>query len=205
MRLLFLAIATCVLTAPAGCESRPPPAAQGKDVVRPALRFAVDVPSGWSARDLNGDVVLELLAPGSATPAAAKVPASAPAAAEVKALEKEPPPLALASRARSVVQVLVIEREEKTLAEWADRAIKDSQELQGDLEVTHREPAKLADGREALRITLKNPRAVEPLIQEMLLVFTDANAYAVIATAPQSEQAACGPAFQKCFDTFVVW
>jgi hypothetical protein len=203
MRPLFLTIATCVLTALAGCESRLPPAAQGKDVVRPALRFAMDVPSGWSVRDLDGDVVLELLAPGSNAPA--KAPTAAAVAAEVKALEKEPPPLVLASRARSVVHVLVIEREEKTLAEWADRAIKDSQELQSDLEVMHREPAKLADGREALRITLTNPRAVEPLVQEMLLVFTDANAYAVIATAPQSEQETCGAAFKKCFDTFVVW
>jgi hypothetical protein len=111
----------------------------------------------------------------------------------------------LGNRARPVVHVLVIEREEKSLAEWADRAIKDSQELQGDLEVTHREAAKLADGREALRVTLKNPRAVEPLLQEMLLVFTDANAYAVIATSPQSEQPACGPAFAKCFESFIVW
>jgi len=204
-----LAIAAAVgfaALAGAGCEGRPPAAAQGKDVVRPALRFALDVPAGWTVRDLEGDVVLEVLGPSPKAPQAAeKAPAAAGAAAEGKAPQKEPPPLVLGNQPRPVVHVLVIERERETLAEWADRAIKDSQELQSDLEVTHRQAAKLADGREALRITLKNPRAVEPLVQEMLLVMTGSNAYAVIATASESERGAFEAAFKKCFDTFVVW
>jgi hypothetical protein len=221
----FLAVAL-VLLAPAlaGCEGRVPPDAQGKEVVRPALRYAMNVPSGWTVRDLGGDVVLEVLAPSAkpaekkappawtreagapeAIPAETKAPGGAAGAADRKALEPEPPPIVIGSPTRPVVHVLVIEREERTLPQWADRAIQDCKELQPDLEETHREAAKLADGREALRLTLKNPRAVEPLIQEMLLVMTDSTAYAVIATASQADLPTCQAGFKTCLDSFIVW
>jgi hypothetical protein len=198
-----IAIASVLLSLAllAGCEGRAPAQAQGREVVRPSLRFALDVPAGWTVRDLNGDVVLEILTrveKGAARPAeapaeAAATPGARPAAAQ------EP------GRPRAVVHVLVIEREERTLKDWADRAVKDSQELQPDLEVTAETPTKLSDGREALKVTLKSPRGIEPLIQEMLLAMTESSAYAVIATAKEKDAPAAAPEFRKCFDSFIVW
>ena len=103
------------------------------------------------------------------------------------------------------MNVVVVDRGGMPLADWAAQAIEDSQELQSDLEVVSRQPAKLADGREALLVTLKSPRGVQPIIQRMLLTMTDRRAYALLATAPQSDLAAAEPAIRKSFDTFIVW
>ena len=160
----------------AGCQSPPPSQAQGRDVVRPQLGFAIDVPQGWNFRDLSGYVVLELY------PQAGGVGRSAP-----------------------VVQVAAIDRQGVDLEAWADQAIKDSQEFQADLEVVRRAPARLADGRAGLELELKNPRGVRPLIQRMLLTVTDHRAYAVVATVPAAQESQAETAFKKCFATFVAW
>ena len=166
-----------------------PPQAANHSLVRPALRLAVDVPQGWAFRDLGGDVVLEIYA---RTPHP-----SAPQAA--------PAENAAARPSLAVIQVVAINREGVSLDDWATQAIKDSQELQSDLEVTSRTKTQLSDGREALAITLKNPRGMQPLIQKMLLAVTDRRAYGLLATAPESEMAAAEAAVKKCFDSFVVW
>ena len=66
------------------------------NVVRPALRFALQVPEGWTVRNLSGDVVLECVAPDEAAGARG-------------AGEDEGPPTRRARRA--VIQVMVIPRE----------------------------------------------------------------------------------------------
>ena len=174
----------------AGCEAPLPKQAEGRDVVRPHLGFALDVAQGWNFKDLYGDVVLEIFP-------------QAPAAASAPAEAKEAPPATRPSRA--AMNVAVVDRGGMPLADWAAQAIEDSQELQSDLEVVSRQPAKLADGREALLVTLKSPRGVQPIIQRMLLTMTDRRAYALLATAPQSDLAAAEPAIRKSFDTFIVW
>jgi hypothetical protein len=83
--------------------------------------------------------------------------------------------------------------------------VADSRELQSDLEVSGRTKTRLADGREALTLTLKNPRGLKPLVQRMLLAVTERRAYAVLATAAEPDLPAAEPAFKKCFDSFVVW
>lgn len=174
-----------------GCGPSAPSGANQRDVVRPALGFALDVPDGWTWRDLAGDVVLEAVRrPGGAAQPAASQQQTAPRPDR---------------RSAPVLHVVVIDREGLTLDEWTDYAIRDSRQLQSDLEVVSRDKTQLTDGREALRVILKNPRSVEPLIQRMLLTATKSKAYALILTAPEGELAAAESATQKCFDSFVVW
>jgi len=180
---------------PAGCAPSVPPNAQGRDVVRPALGFALNVPQGWVVRDLGGDVVLEIVATDEhrgETAAPAETPPEAPAGARRRIPS-------------AVVQVTVIEREGKTLDAWADDMTAELVSLQPDLAVSQRDEAELADGRPALLLTIENPRGVEPLEQRMLLAVSDERAYALIATARQSEMAVVEPEIQVCFDSFVVW
>ena len=51
-----------------GCEGRMPAEAAGRSLVRPALGLALDVPQGWTFRDLSGDVVLEIYPAPAAAP-----------------------------------------------------------------------------------------------------------------------------------------
>jgi len=192
--LIAAALASVAPALAAGCEGRVPPAAQGRQVVRPALRFAMDLAPDWTVHDLSGDVVLEAIA-------------QAPKTGEVPQADQPPATSAdrRAERTRTVVHVLVVEREDASLDAWADRAVKESQELQSDLEVVEKAPAALADGRPALRLVLKNPRGVEPFLQKMLLVMTDSTAYAVIATASVSDFQAAEHDIDTCFRTFIVW
>ncbi|MGB2830884.1 MAG: hypothetical protein WBD75_11140, partial [Phycisphaerae bacterium] len=172
-----------------------PPEAKGCDVVRPALRFAIDVPKGWIVRDLGGDVVLEIVATDERrgeTAAPAETPPEAPPA------ERRRIPSA-------VVQVTVIEREGETLDAWADDMIAELVSVQPDLAVSQRDEAELPDGRPALLLTIENPRGIAPLEQRMLLAVTAERAYALIATARQSEMAVVEPEIQVCFASFVVW
>ena len=186
--LAMLLLAGAVLAA--GCSSTPPPQATGRTVVRPALGFALDVPEGWTWRDLGGDVALEII---EQTPA--KTDTSAAAAKEAR-IEK---------RGGPVAHVVVVDREGMTLEAWAGQAIKDSQQFQSDLEASPPEKAKLADGREALAVTLKNPRGLRPLVQKMLLATTKHRAYSLMLTAPEPDMAAAEKMFKKSFDSFVVW
>lgn len=183
-------LACAALAAAVGCTGEPPEAARGRDVVRPALGFAIDVPDGWMWNDVAGDVVLEIVR----RPSGAKGEGQPP--------DGGPRP----KRSGPLVHVVVVDREGTTLDGWADRAITSSKELQSDLEVAGRAPAKLADGREALALTLRSERGLEPLVQQLLLTVTEARAYAVLATAPENGAAAeAEPAFKECFDSFVVW
>jgi len=182
----------CALLLAAGCQPPVPKEAEGRDVIRPHLGFALDVAKGWKFRDLYGDVVLEIF-PQS--------PPTATAAGEAAAATPAP----AAAPSRATMDVVVVDRGGMSLAEWAERAIEDSHELQADLEVVGREPGKLADGRETLLVTLKSPRGVQPILQRMLLVMTDRRAYALLATAPQSDFEAAEPAIRKTFDSFIVW
>jgi hypothetical protein len=163
--------------------------------VRPALGFALNVPQGWVVRDLGGDVVLEIVATDE------RRGETAPPA-------ETPPETPAGTRQRipsAVVQVTVIEREGKTLDAWADDMIAELVSLQPDLAVSQRDEAELPDGRPALLLTIENPRGVAPLEQRMLLAVSDERAYALIATARQSEMAVVEPEIQVCFDSFVVW
>ena len=182
-------LACAAVIALAGCTGEPPEAARGREVVRPALGFAIDVPDGWTWNDVAGDVVLEIVRrpPG--------------AAGESPKADGGPRP----KRSRPVVHVVVVDREDATLDGWADKAIAGSRELQANLEVAGRKAAKLADGQEALALTLRSERGIEPLVQQLLLAVTEARAYAVLATAPESDMEAAEPAFKECFDSFVVW
>ena len=175
----------------AGCEDRVPPVAAGRDLVRPAFGLAVNVPPGWTFRNLSGDVVLELFPSPPHEGAAPKPPAS----------PSEIPP----AKPSLVIHALVIDRDDVSLDRWADDAIKESQQLQSDLEVVARTPTHLADGREALLVVLKNPRGLQPLVQRMLLAVTDRRAYSLLATAAESDLAAADETVTKCFDSFVVW
>ncbi|MCX5669951.1 MAG: hypothetical protein NTU94_01325 [Planctomycetota bacterium] len=186
--LAMLLLAGAVLAA--GCSSAPPPQATGRTVVRPALGFALDVPEGWTWRDLGGDVALEII-----EQAPAKADTSAAAAKEAR----------IQKRGGPVAHVVVVDREGMTLEAWADQAIKDSQQFQSDLEASPPEKARLADGREALAVTLKNPRGLRPLVQKMLLATTKHRAYSLMLTAPEPDRAAAEKTFKKSFDTFVVW
>ena len=197
-KVLLLIWVACWVAAglgPAGCTPPVPPDAQGRDVVRPALGFALNVPQGWVVRDLGGDVVLELVATDehrSETAPSAETPAGD------AATERQRIPSA-------VVQVTVIEREGKTLDALADDTLAELVSLQPDLAVSQRDEAELADGRQALLLTIENPRGVAPLEQRMLLAVTDERAYVLAATVRQSEMAAVEPEIQVCFDSFIVW
>jgi len=178
----------------AGCRAQPPPAAEGRDVVRDRLGFAVDVPDGWTFRDLYGYVALEMYPQRAAARAAGGGPGP-------EAAEGGP------DRSPAAVHVVVIDREVLSLQDWADQAVKDSQELQPGLAVTSRTEGRMPDGREALDLVLQNPRGVEPLIQRMRLTVTDRRAYALVETAPASvgQATAVSDAFKKCLDSFIVW
>ncbi len=196
------------VTALAGCGAEPPPEAAARDVVRPALGFALDVPDGWTWKDLSGDVVLEMLprTPDTETdePSATKGEGEPAGAADADAPDDD---ARRRHRARTgpVIHVTVIDRQGMTLEAWADEAVAASQELQADLAVLSRKPTRLADGRQALALVLKNPRGLEPFVQRMRLTQTETRACAVIATAPESDWPAAEPAVQTCFDSFVAW
>jgi len=185
----------------AGCQAPVPKAAAGRDVVRPSLGFALDVAKGWNFRDLYGDVVLEIFPqpPPAASATGEGAAAASPASAEAR------PPAPAAMPLRATMDVVVVDRGGMGLSDWAEQAIEDSHELQSDLEVVSRSPAKLTDGREALLVILKSPRGVQPIIQRMLLAMTERRAYAVLATAPESDLAAAEPEIRKTFDSFIVW
>ena len=187
----------------AGCEDRVPPVAAGRDLVRPAFGLAVNVPPGWTFRDLSGDIVLELF------PSPHEGAAPPPAGRSLPATAGEGPPASPSeippAKPSLVIHALVIDRDGVSLDRWADDAIKESQQLQSDLEVVSRTPGHLADGREALLVVLKNPRSLQPLVQRMLLVVTERRAYGLLATAAESELAAADEVVKKCFDSFVVW
>jgi hypothetical protein len=185
-----------------GCGEAMPPEAEGLDHVRPALRFALDVPDGWTVRELGGDVVLEAVAPVGA--------------------ETEPPPdegveSNPAGRAPGVVlHVVVVERAGlsdagggdavRAAAEaWADAAIAEATELRRNMKVVEREEAALADGRPALRLVLENPRGLDVMEQRMLLAVTDRYAYGLMATGTRKRLAEAEDALAECFETFVVW
>ena len=199
----------------AGCGDRVPPEAQTRDVVRPHLGFAVDVPEGWNFRDLDGDVALEIYPqpPASAAGDAAAPEPDAGASGDVRTCPAAPAagsaaPEPAPPHARpllATVHVAVIDRAGIGLDAWADQAVGESRELQPDLEVVKREPGRLADGREALVLVLRNPRGLSPTVQRMLLAMTGRRAYAVLATAPEPEGPAVEAAFKKCFDSFIVW
>jgi len=184
------------VTALAGCGAEPPLEAAGRDVVRPALGFAIDVPEGWTWNDRAGDIVLEML----------PRPAGADAAKQ-RAADGDGENDTARRRARTapVVHVAVIDREGMTLDAWADETVASSRQLQADLEVLKREPARTAGGREALALVLKNPRGLEPFVQRLRLAQTETRSYAVIATAPESDWPAAEAAVETCFDSFVVW
>ena len=182
-------LACAVLAAAAGCTGEVPEAARGCDVVRPALGFAIDVPDGWTWSDVAGDVVLEIVRRPSADTGDAGAGAEA----------------ARPKRSHPVVHVVVVDREGVTLERWAEEVVAESKDLQADLGVAGRKAARLADGRPALALTLRSERALEPLVQQLLLVVTESRACAVVATAPESDAAAAEPAFKECFDSFVVW
>jgi hypothetical protein len=209
----------------AGCEAAPPPQAAGRDVVRPALRFALDVPAGWTVRDLGGDVVLEVAAP-PADVLAKKTPGvvsaqhpSGPSGkrhresfSQARSARRADdgsagPEAAAPPRQRSViVHVVAVDREGMAdLAAWADAAIREAADLGSDLAVVRREAARLADGREALLVVLDHPRGVEPMAQRMLLAMTGRTAYALLATGSKGRLAAAEADVKQCFDTFIVW
>jgi hypothetical protein len=188
---LFPAALVAAALALAGCEQPVPPEAQACDLVRPALGFALNIPEGWTVRDLGGDVVVEIVAPDA--------PAGAGPAAGEPAAETRP------RRPRAVVQVLVVEREGVGLDQWADEASAEMVEVQPDLAISARDASELADGREALLLAIENPRGVEPEEQRMLLAVTANRAYALIATASASEMAAVEPDLDVCLDSFIVW
>jgi hypothetical protein len=185
--LLYLLVSGVALAA--GCRAGPPPEARGRDIVRDRLGFAVDVPQGWTFRDLYGYVALEIYPQRPSAPAAPGSEATG------------------AGRAPAAVHVVIIDREVLSLQDWADEAIQNSQELQPGLEVTSRTEGRMPDGREALDLALRNPRGVEPLIQRMRLTVTDRRAYALVETAPDavSRTPAVSDAFKKCLDSFIVW
>jgi len=216
------ALLVAALLAASGCEAPMPKQAEGCDIVRPRLHFAINVPQGWSVRDLFGDVVLEV------TPRAKLAEKPASPAGEAKTPEAIAHERA-AERTQPVVHVVVIdelpsqrenigietettwERRRSRIIEgvaldaWADQAVKDTREAQADLEVLSREPTKLADGREALLVVLKSPRGLHPILQHMLVTVTDTRAFALLATVPESDLATYEPALKKCFDSFIVW
>ena len=189
------AVLLAAVLGPAGCAPTVPPEAKGCDVVRPALGFAIDIPKGWVVRDLGGDVVLEIVATDEQRGETAAPAETLP----------EAPPAAGRRIPSAVVQVTVIEREGKTLDAWADDMIAELVSVQPDLAVSPRDEAELPDGRPALLLVIENPRGVAPLEQRMLLAVTAERAYALVATARQSEMAIVEPEIQVCFDSFVVW
>jgi hypothetical protein len=195
---LIACLAFCLACLAAGCEAPMPKQAEGCDIVRPRLHFAINVPQDWGVRDLFGDVVLEV------TPRAKPAEKPASPAGEGKSPEAIAHERA-AERTQPVVHVVVIDRQGVALDAWADQAVKDTREAQADLEVLSREPTKLADGREALLVVLKSPRGLHPILQHMLVTVTDTRAFALLATVPESDMATYEPALKKCFDSFIVW
>lgn len=186
----------------AGCDAGPPPIVAERDVVRPNLRLAIDVPDGWVWKNLGGDIVLEIV-PRSAE--ADTAPATLDPTDPDDANAATPAARRYRERTRPVIHVAMIQREGLSEDAWADQAIAAGQELQPGLQVLVREPVTLGDGRPALALVLKNPRGLEPFVQQMRLVMTEARAYAVIATAPESAWPEAEAAVTACFDSFVVW
>jgi hypothetical protein len=225
-------IGAAALVLAVGCESKPPAAAVKHDVEREVLGFAINVPAGWTWRDLEGDVVLEIYKPATAALAAPGTAGGSTGTAAAPTGTATPTggttslrPGAAEKASAVVVHVAVIDRDRLTLDEWADQTIKSLAEIQPgtkgfpvetasgtdaadeppNLEVTAREKTKLADGREALRISLLSRSGAEPLVQELLLTQTGPRAYAVIATGPKDGVADVRAAAKVCFNSLVVW
>jgi len=184
-RRLAILTAWAVLAAGAGCDAPPPPQAQGHDVVRPAQGYAINVPKGWTWRDLGGDCALEIFEPAAAGEAAVQTPGL--------------------PRPRAVVHVVVVDREGLSLDAWADQAVREAQDLQADLEVVRRQATRLTDGREALEIVLRSPRGLAPLVQRLVLAMTPGRAYALIVSGGEADLAAAESAVRTCTESFIVW
>lgn len=163
------------LLAAAGCGTGPPPGAMDRLVVREHLGFALDAPEGWLVRDLAGDLVVEI---------------AEPAGADSDAV---------------VLHVAVLPREGLDLDTWAGRAVDDLGAYWTGVEVVNRQPAALADGREALDLVLVSTRGPAPLAQRMRLAVTDDSAYALLATGPKARLEAMAGRLEKTLETFAVW
>jgi hypothetical protein len=179
------------LAALAGCTPEPPAEAAARNIVRPALGFALDAPEGWSVTDLPGYVVLEMMPRATA--------AERVAAAGADDARTAP------SYTHLAAHVVVMEREGVALEDWADAAVRDSQAIRSDLEVLERKPVEMGDGRKALRVVLRNPRAAPPQRQEMLLAVAGPRAFGLLATGPEPELAAERDVLDALFASFVVW
>ncbi len=183
-----------------GCGQAVPTGAEGRDVVRPALRFALDVPEGWTVRDLDGDVVLEIVAPppkaaaqGDETAGPGPASGGGIAVVHVLAIDREGLPAADDADAAEALEV------------WADAAVEEASDLRRDLRVVAREETALADGRPALRIVLEDPRGIDVFEQRMLLAVTDRFAYGLLATGPRPALSAVEDALAACFGSLLVW
>ena len=132
-------LACAALAAAAGCTAEVPEAARGRDVVRPVLGFAIDVPDGWTWSDVAGDVVLEIVRRPSAETGEGGAGGEA----------------ARPKRSHPVVHVVVVDREGVALEGWAEEAVAESKDFQADLGVAGRKAARLTDGHPALALTLR--------------------------------------------------
>jgi hypothetical protein len=181
-------VGAMLLVLAAGCQARIPAEAKDRDIVRPEYGLAIDLPEGWQFKDLYGDVMLEMSPRTAASTATAEG-------------EAAPQP----QTGSAVIHVVVIDRDNITLQQWAEQEIAESEELQGGVAASPPQPTHLADGREALEMKLRSPRAVHPLVQRVLLTVTGHRAYAVLATAPEAEWPAIEKVVDTCFNSFVVW
>lgn len=145
------------LAAIAGCDTGLPPEVARLGFVERELKFALDVPAGWTCRESRGTVAVILTAPGAEDAAHPNVVvAVAPAGGLLTADD-------LAAASRDSLRA-----------------------LEGFREVSE-EPRKLADGHDARVLTFDHAALGAAVRQRQLYAVAGHRAYTVTATAPSPE------------------
>lgn len=145
------------LAAVEGCDTGLPPEVARLGFVERELKFALDVPAGWTYRESRGTVAVVLTAPGAE------------------------------DAAHPNVVVVVTPAGGLLTADDLAAAGRDSlQTLKGFREISD-EPRKLADGRDARVLTFDHAALGSPVRQRQLYAVAGGRAYTVTATAPSPE------------------
>lgn len=152
---IALALAAAAAAVAGGCDVGLPPDVAARKFVQRDLKFALDVPHGWSTRESAGPVAFFATAPEADGGVTATV---------TVAVEPEPPGMM-----GSVTAVAIVYR-------------RDLEALPG-LKVFDDAPRRMSDGRDAWVMTLEHAALGRPVRQRQLTLLAHGQAYTVTVTA----------------------
>ena len=175
----LLAAALLAAVGVVGCTTGLPPDVADLNVVDVANRFALNVPPGWTVRQVGGSTAAILLGPEPACPVGRSPDGVRPN------LNVVVEPTAVTATLEQVVQ-----SNRRRLEEFRGFTLLDFS------------PRALADGRRAHLITFEHNAFGRPLRQQQLVVLARGKIYTLTATTSPEDFAANQPRFETVWRSF---